>query len=406
MIRKITETILLFICLFQNINGQDVPKLAIPSSPAFSILNFEPTAIMRPSNAKDLAADVLSSFDENGKLIMNLGLEVTPYWLQSRPKLKREKYLEPSPGQAFLQSFSFSGATVKDSASGDNKLGAGFRFKLYNGHPTDSFMIKDAELKVQATFQSIISTQRSFAQDGEIKSKQEAIDSIRSILLQMGVSQAIVNEIKKRADLLLKNHKDPTSDSIINFLEKLNEVQADHYHELAAEVSDLMYQRKGFILEFAGATGFNTSNGSSLEKIGFWGNASHYVSPDDLFTLTARYMNQKNENNIDTANFDVGLGYLKKADRYNFSVEGMLRWYKAEIPVIIGGQPAIEKMKDFTYRLAIQGSYVISKDISINLNIGKDFDTPFAGSGFFSILGLNYSIFNKKIPELPSEADK
>lgn len=64
-------------------------------------------------------------------------------------------------------------------------------------------------------------------------------------------------------------------------------------------------------------------------------------------------------------------------------------------------QPITRLEKNFTYRLAVQGSYIISRDISVNLSIGKDFDAPFiSGKGVFSILGINYSFFSKEPPKL------
>ncbi len=78
--------------------AQDETKLTIPSTPAFSILNYEPTSVMKPTSNKDLAADVLNSFDKDGKLLMNLGLEVSPYWLKSRPLPVR--CWQPSSGWA------------------------------------------------------------------------------------------------------------------------------------------------------------------------------------------------------------------------------------------------------------------------------------------------------------------
>lgn len=81
----------------------------------------------------------------------------------------------------------------------------------------------------------------------------------------------------------------------------------------------------------------------------------------------------------------------------------MFRWFRAEIPDLnINNQPIVRVTKDFTYRLAVQGSFMISNDVSINLNLGKDFNSPFITGSGFSILGLNYSIFNKQIPDLPA----
>jgi hypothetical protein len=379
----------------QNLKAQDISKLTVPTSPAFSILNFEPSAIMRPTNAKSLATDILNSFDKDGKLKLNLGLEVSPYWLSSHPNLTREQYLKPNTKQTFLQSFSISAASVKDSASGNNKLSAGFRFKLYNGEPVKALDIAAAELKSKTTVVAIINGIKNVVSSTTINTKQKAVDAIEKALVTDAIDKSIIEKVKKDAAALSTDYTDAVAD-IKLFLDKLIAVRVDAYAELAKNVSNLLYERKGFILEFAGASGFNTSNNNSVEKIGFWGNASYFVSPDDLFTLTARYMFK----NDDTAssNIDVGLGFLKKNTQYNISVEGLARFYSAKIADInISNQPITRVEKQFTYRLAAQASYAINKDVSINLSFGKDFDSPFISqSGFFSILGINYSIFSKE----------
>jgi hypothetical protein len=393
----------LIICLLctQRGKAQDISKLNLPVSPAFSILDFEPSAVMRPTNAKSLASDVLNSFDKDGKLLMNLGLEAAPYWLGSHPHLKMKKYLDPDFGQTFLQSFSLSAATVKDTVSGDNKFGAGFRFKLLNGEPVQSVQSATTirNLKTRTMIANIISGRGRAAVAAD--TRQSVIKDIEAVLVAKNVSPIIIDDFIDAAQNSMDDYSDTITD-IQAFLTDLATgiLNGQEYRELQEKVSELLYERKGLVIEFAGAGGYNASDKMSLETIGFWGNISYYVSVDDLFTLTARYMSR----NMDTSlrNFDVGLGYLKKTRNYNVSVEGMWRWYKAEIPDInISGEPILRLEKKFTYRLAIQGSYSITKDISINLNIGKDFDSPFiSGSGFFSILGLNYSIFSKDPPQL------
>src|SRR5438105_1043996 len=110
--------ILVMVASAGEIHAQDGDgKLNLPSSPAFSILNFEPAAVLKPTTARSLAADVANSFDKNGKLIVNLGLEASPYWMQSRPLLTREQYLHASLLQLVKQSLSLSAASAKDSAN-------------------------------------------------------------------------------------------------------------------------------------------------------------------------------------------------------------------------------------------------------------------------------------------------
>src|SRR5688500_12952053 len=100
-------------CIFltsMSVLAQD--NISVPSTPAFSILNYEPSSIMRPSNPKDLSADILNSLSRDGKLLMNLGMEVAPYWLKSRSQLTREAYDSATGKQLFFQSLSLSAATV------------------------------------------------------------------------------------------------------------------------------------------------------------------------------------------------------------------------------------------------------------------------------------------------------
>ena len=393
MIKKISRIFVFFICLSGGIYAQDASKLNVPVSPAFSILDFEPAAVMRPTSAKSLATDVLSSFDKNGKLLLNLGLEVAPYWLKSHPNLSRKTYLNPGVGQAFLQSLSISAGTAKDSASGANNLGAGFRFRLSNGKPVDELATAEAELSAKNKIILVINNVRSTVGEGD--TKQSVINNIETKLKnELKLDDKVITSIKQRAAALGEKFGD-TEDDIDNFLKELITDRDDADIDLKKKVSELVYNRKGFILEFAGATGYHTDE-KKLDRFGFWANASYFISPDDFFTLTARYMNKNNDTTLN--NVDVGLGFLNKGAGYNISIEGMLRWYRAEIPAFdVNNLPVTRLEKSFTYRLAVQGSYSINKDISVNLSIGKDFDSPFISSkGVFSILGINYSLFSKE----------
>lgn len=397
MIKRHSAILIVFICLFQSMHAQDGGKLNVPVSPAFSILGFEPSAVMRPTSAKSLATDVLSSFDKNGKLLLNLGLEVAPYWLKSHPGLTRKTYLNPSLGQAFMQSLSISAGTAKDSASGANKLGAGFRFRLSNGKSVAALETAELELSKKDEILLIINNVRSNIETGD--TKKSVIDEIAVKLKgELKLDETVINSIKARANELAGKFG-KTPDDLDKFLQALMTDRDDADIELKKKISELVYDRRGFILEFAGATGYS-SDEKKFERFGFWGNASYFVSPDDFFTLTTRYMHKSNDTSIN--NVDIGLGFLKKGASYNISIEGMLRWYRAQLPAFnANNQPITRLEKNFTYRLAVQGSYTLTKDISVNISIGKDFDSPFISSkGVFSILGLNYSLFSKDPPKL------
>lgn len=159
----------------------------------------------------------------------------------------------------------------------------------------------------------------------------------------------------------------------------------------------LQKKRTGFSLEVASAAKFisTAESKNSFNKIGFWATANNYISDTDAFTLTARIMS--NVRDSLTVNTDIGLGYIKEGKKYNFSLEALMRWYRVELPEFNNlNEPVTIVEKEFTYRIATQLSYNINENVSFNLSLGKDFNEPkISGTSFFSIFGLQYSLFDK-----------
>lgn len=383
----------IFLLITSNVFSQD---LRITNTPAFSILGFEPTSVMRPTSAKKLSSDLMSSFDENGKLLLNIGMEVTPYWLKNRPYLTREEYLNPSTLQTIMQTFTLSAATVKDSVTNKDNLGVGYRFEIFKAALNNE--MKKVEKKmldiesiinvIQAT--KIIHHARPFADS------DAAITSIKNTLTASKVEATKVEEVIKIAKDLLDYPK--VAKDITKLCDELNKIYAAESVAFGDKVREMESKRTGFSLETAGAMKFITSShsGNSLQKIGFWANANYYATEKDAWTITARMM----FNTIDTTsvNTDVGVSYIRQEKDFNVSLEAMMRWYRSEVPdVNLNNEPITRLEKDFTYRIAAQLSYTVAKDMSINLSVGKEFDSAFiTGTSIFSILGINYSIFNKR----------
>lgn len=373
-----------------NAKAQD---LRIPNTPAFSILGYEPTAVMRPTSAKKLSSDLLNSFDENGKLIMNLGLEVTPYWLKNRPDLTREKYLNATPGQTILQTFMISAATVKDSITKKNNLGVGFRFKIFKGKLSPKMEeLEKKELDIESTIGVITSLQQMNLPDGNAVASK-----LPDFLKIANVAPEKITEITKKAQDLLQNQD--IAKSSAKFCDELQKNYIKEGEAMVSQIWEMEDKRTGFNLETAGAAKFATSNtNNAFQKAGFWINANYYVSENDALTITARMMT--NTSDTTSVNSDLGISYIRHEKDFNVSLEAMARWYRTEIPDLNQmNQPITRLEKDFTYRVAGQISYRISEDASINLSLGKDFDSPiFKGSGIFSILGINYTIFKHYNP--------
>jgi hypothetical protein len=385
------SVILFLLVLAQAASAQQETQMSLPSSPAFSILNFEPSTVMKPTSNKDLGADILNSFDENGKLLLNLGLEVSPYWLKSRPTLTRAQYLNPTVSQCFWQSLNLSAATVKDSVTEKNKFGVGLRFKLVNGKPTNDYLEIEKQLNTQLNISNVILG--GIANVGEtIQTREAAIEFITSTLTELKYSKDVIEGVKNAAEEKATAFDD-SKEGIRSFLMDLNSSIIDSNGGLIKKVAELSKKRVGLIIEFAGASGFITSEKKSFDRAGIWINASNYFTPNDAWTLTARYLFANKDSGIN--NFDMGLSYLKELNKINIAVEGAMRWYRANIPDLnSNNQPITRTEKDFTYRFSVQGSYKIATDISFNISVGKDFNSPFVNStGFFSIFGINYSLF-------------
>lgn len=369
--------------------------LRIPNTPAFSILDFEPASVMRPTSAKKLSSDVLSSFDKDGKLLLNLGLEVTPYWLKNRPYLTREEYLNPSTLQTILQTFTLSAATVKDTISNNNNLGVGYRFEIYKGIlNTEVGKLEKQSLELESTINSILLV-KNINSMSPIADYSTATADVLLQLNNMKVSQARIAEFEKKAkDIFQQPNYNETID---DFLTELSSFYATQSSDLVDTIREMVNKRTGFSLETAGAVKLITSQSdNSLQKAGFWLNANYYMSDKDAATMTARFM--YNTTDITSTNTDLGISYIRQEKEFNISIEAMMRWYRSEIPDLnYLEQPITRLEKDFTYRLAAQVSYSIAKDISLNLSLGKQFeDARINGTSIFTILGLNYSLFHRQ----------
>jgi hypothetical protein len=390
--------IILLMCCVHSL-AQQGDHTTIPSTPAFSILNFEPAAVMRPSNPKELSADIINSFDENGNLLMNLGLEVAPYWLKSHPNLTTSQYLNPTDGQLFWQSLMLSAATVKDSASNSNKLGLGVRVRLKQGDLSPEFSVKQGQLRTVSKVMVAVNSGRGFA--STFSDIDALVSFIDSTLQATPVRPDTLEWAREVMGRLKPNYGNSTSE-LRRFAEDVNTALANESESLRKDVVELSKKRIGWLVEAAAASSFITSESDQFEKLGLWLNWSRVFSTTDALVISGRgFISGKDSV---TTNGDFALSYIKERPNFSFSAELVGRYYSAKIPDFnIDGDPITRLEEDFTYRLAVQAAYKIGEDISINLSLGKDFDAPFLErSGFFSIFGVNYNIFKNHRAAAPT----
>ncbi len=371
--------------------SQNQVHTTVPSNPSFSILDFEPTSVLQPGSVSELRTNILNSFDAEGRLRPNVGLEFAPYWLKSRDSLTEEQYFSPTIAQTIKQTLQLSAATVYDTALMNNKLGIGFRFLLSQGRPSANSNNLRVMLKENLTYKSVIANARG--QVGEsINTKEEAVEFIIKNLRRSPNGEASVEKILQISKLNID--KFGSSDSEIKDFIEIIQNEFDNT-DLAKKKFDADLKRKGLIVELGGASSFQAVSGKheELQRLGVWLSASEHLNNDNQWTFTARYYLSQLDSTA--SSFDAGLTYLKKMDKFNLSIEAVARWYEIEFDDInISGQEIRRVEDDFTYRIAANLNYSFNDFIFINASFGKAFDSPLIGeAGFFSIIGINYNLF-------------
>jgi len=125
----------------RDLQAQDsvrIDQFRPPAAPAFVLLGVEPVSVERPSTPQAFAATMLAASDELTLLPRNYAIEVAPYWLARHPTLEFDQYYSGNAWQTFLQTLSFSFATVSaDTGVAGTSVGLGFRALLARGRAPD-----------------------------------------------------------------------------------------------------------------------------------------------------------------------------------------------------------------------------------------------------------------------------
>ncbi len=379
--------IVLLLLSFLAARAQKEQHFETPSSPAFTILEFEPVSVLRPTSPSEVKANVLSFFDKDGKMVPNMGIEISPYWLRSNPQLTKDQYLEPNPIQSIIQTFSLSFATVKDSASGPDKLGIGFKLQPIAGK---TILDKSATESLGRILDIIGLTAgiRGQVQDENITTLEEAINELTALIKTKygsSVSSFYNQQFIKIAEKYLDNKQ-----AIIAFLEDVNKEFEDQ--TLRIEVPRV---RKGLLWEVAGATAFpnESADEETVWRYGIWTTLSFKKKPGEDFLFTLRFL-QSSADTIRTS-IDAGLSYVKDFTKFNISIEGVLRKVNVEFDDFNASNEAIRIIeRNTTYRLSVTGQYKVNPFIVFNISIGKNYAQPWQTEGqFFSTAGLSLNLF-------------
>jgi hypothetical protein len=97
--------------------AQSVDDLAVSGAPAFVLLGVEPATVQRPVTPRGLKASLLALPGGGGDGVpRTFALEVTPYWLPSRPRFTVDQWFAPGLGPRLARTTSVAIATAPTAA--------------------------------------------------------------------------------------------------------------------------------------------------------------------------------------------------------------------------------------------------------------------------------------------------
>lgn len=110
-----------------------IESIAVPESPAFSVLNVTPDKIVMPANGRELALGLLQGVDDKGNFQNGLAIDFSPYLLAMGKDFQLSDY-RSSPVKQILAHTQVSLGSSKGSSSNDKsvRLATGLRVTVFD----------------------------------------------------------------------------------------------------------------------------------------------------------------------------------------------------------------------------------------------------------------------------------
>ena len=110
-----------------------IESIAIPESPAFSVLGITPDKVVRPGNGRELALALINGVNENGNFQNGVALDFSPYLLLFGDNLTLAEYREHSFAQfASHVQLSFGTSKGQDDKDKSERVAAGLRATIFD----------------------------------------------------------------------------------------------------------------------------------------------------------------------------------------------------------------------------------------------------------------------------------
>jgi len=332
-----------------------------PTSPAFTLLGVEPSAVERPANPAALAFSFLSKSKDPTTVPQDFAVDATPFWLLKQPTFEWRDDIDRNVLESLVRTASFSVATgeVGTKAAAVRGLSVGGRASILSGTLS--------------------------------KETQAAVTRLEQLLQQeaaLGLS-LMADELKRLSDRLLageitKEQHTQMMLALQNTTLKMKEYKESPERKAVEKLMERFATvREGFFLEVAGAAGWRYPDAiwsqGAFDRWALWATPS-FVSGAGSIVGVLRYLSEDATAGTDQRVIDYGVRGVHFRDRYALSLEYVRRTFEAE------------NLKA-GHRLVGIAEYAVTDGAWLVASFGRDHDTKSEGS-MIARLGLSFN-FNE-----------
>jgi hypothetical protein len=278
-----------------------------PTSPAFTLLGVEPSAVERPNTPASLALAFVGKARQADTVPNDLAVEISPYWLLKHSRLDWDKDDKRSLAESLLRTASVSVATgqVGSEDSPVTGLSMGARASLFSGHLSKDTRQALADLQAALTAESALG----------LRLMQEPIKALNAKLKAGEISPA---EHARLMEILLRS-----------VVASEPYVKSEERQAVEKLMQKFATNREGFFFEVAAATAWDYPNAiwaqRRLGRWGIWATPSYQTGQLSVVGV-ARYLSK--DGDAGKKALDVGLRGTYSRDRYAISAEYVRRRFR------------------------------------------------------------------------------
>ena len=328
-----------------------------PTSPAFTLLGVEPSAVERPSNPADLALAFSSRIRSISTVPEDFALEVSPFWLVGRPQLTWASDSSRGVWQSLVRTASFSLATAEIGSRNAPVRGfsIGGRSSLLSGE------LSDVTRAAINRLEGLLEAEAAFG----ARMMASRLQELNRMLLEKKITAEQHQQLMAELERATSQSREYRESSEVRAVQKLMQQFAS--------------VRDGVFVEVAGAAGWRYPDAiwaqGAFDRWGLWLTPS-FIGKAASVVGVLRYLSNDHEDARATSVFDVGVRGIHFQERYSLSIEYLKRSYNVERP---GG-----------HRLVGIAEVAVRDDTWVIATFGRNHDSLREGS-FLARLGLSFN---------------